>query len=344
MRETPPARRHSRPGNVEAGELPRACVRNRRGVCRRGRRPHGRRHARNPHADAETAGRRRPERRRSSSTSASAPIPRRSRSGGRANLYNDGKRSRAAPIFARYGSLEAQVGAALAAWPRRLRRARRHRADASAERARRSSTTGSALYWQGDLTRRKPRGGRRGRRSPTRPTPSARKTSSTRASRGGCRRSSRASRAGGARPSVAAGAARLPEAAGGDGRRAREAPVRRRAPAARPPGLGASASSTRRRRSRRNDPEAQVAAAVGRFDKANPSLTFSRLGPLAKRFPKSQSVRFHLGLCLLWLGTSNEAKQQLRLARDARAAHAARVGGRTVPREARRNQDPLTRR
>jgi Flp pilus assembly protein TadD len=62
------------------------------------------------------------------------------------------------------------------------------------------------------------------------------------------------------------------------------------------------------------DPEAQVAAAVGRFDKANPSLTFSRLGPLAKRYPKSQSVRFHLGLCLLWLGSVNDAKQQLRLA------------------------------
>jgi hypothetical protein len=62
------------------------------------------------------------------------------------------------------------------------------------------------------------------------------------------------------------------------------------------------------------DPEAKVAAAVGRFDKANPSLTFSRLGPLAKRYPESQSVRFHLGLCLLWLGSVKEAKQQLRLA------------------------------
>ena len=66
-----------------------------------------------------------------------------------------------------------------------------------------------------------------------------------------------------------------------------------------------------------DDPEPQVAAAVGRFDKADPSRTFSRLGPLAKRFPQSQSVRFHLGLALLWLGSVKKAKQELRLARNA---------------------------
>ena len=64
------------------------------------------------------------------------------------------------------------------------------------------------------------------------------------------------------------------------------------------------------------DVEPKVAVAVGRFDKANPSLTFSQLGPLAKQFPRSQSVRFHLGLCLLWLGSVKKAKEELRLARD----------------------------
>ena len=67
---------------------------------------------------------------------------------------------------------------------------------------------------------------------------------------------------------------------------------------------------------RASGPEGEVARAVGRFDKADPSRTFSRLGPLAKRYPRSQSVRFHLGLCLLWLGSLNEAKSELRLARD----------------------------
>jgi len=50
-----------------------------------------------------------------------------------------------------------------------------------------------------------------------------------------------------------------------------------------------------------NDPEAQTAAAVGLFSKAKPEVAFSRLGPLAPRFPRSQSVRFHLGELLLWI-------------------------------------------
>ena len=44
--------------------------------------------------------------------------------------------------------------------------------------------------------------------------------------------------------------------------------------------------------------EAQVAAAVGRFNEDDLSASFSRLGPLVKRFPHSQSVRYHLGLLL----------------------------------------------
>lgn len=62
------------------------------------------------------------------------------------------------------------------------------------------------------------------------------------------------------------------------------------------------------------DPEAQVAAAVGRFDKAAPVKAFSRLGPLSKRFPHAATVRFHLGLLLLWSGSLTEAKRQFRLA------------------------------
>ena len=63
-----------------------------------------------------------------------------------------------------------------------------------------------------------------------------------------------------------------------------------------------------------SDPEAQVAAAVGLFSKANPSLAFSRLGPLATRFPRSQSVRFHLGELLIWIGQLQKARSELRLA------------------------------
>jgi len=63
-----------------------------------------------------------------------------------------------------------------------------------------------------------------------------------------------------------------------------------------------------------NNPEALTAAAVGRFDKADPGAAFSRLGPLARRFPKSATVRFHLGLLLLWIGSIDQAKKELRLA------------------------------
>lgn len=64
-----------------------------------------------------------------------------------------------------------------------------------------------------------------------------------------------------------------------------------------------------------NDPEAQVAAAVGLFDKAQPARAFSRLGPLSRTFPKAATVRFHLGLLLLWSGEVKEARRQLRLVR-----------------------------
>ena len=68
-------------------------------------------------------------------------------------------------------------------------------------------------------------------------------------------------------------------------------------------------------RERPNDAEAQVAAAVGRFDEDDLSASFSRLGPLVRRFPKSQTVRFHLGLLLAWTGQRDEAVRQFRLAR-----------------------------
>ena len=61
--------------------------------------------------------------------------------------------------------------------------------------------------------------------------------------------------------------------------------------------------------------EAQVAAAVGRFDMDDLNASFSRLGPLVRRFPKSQSVRFHLGLLLAWTGQRELAVKEFRAAR-----------------------------
>jgi len=64
-----------------------------------------------------------------------------------------------------------------------------------------------------------------------------------------------------------------------------------------------------------DDPEALTAAAVGRYDKERPAAAFSRLGPLARRFPHAQTVRFHLGLLLIYFGDIAQAKRQLALAR-----------------------------
>jgi hypothetical protein len=64
-----------------------------------------------------------------------------------------------------------------------------------------------------------------------------------------------------------------------------------------------------------NDPEARAAAAVGLFDKDNPSLAFSRLGPLVRAFPHAQTVRFHLGLMLLWMAQVAKARDELEKAR-----------------------------
>jgi tetratricopeptide (TPR) repeat protein len=60
--------------------------------------------------------------------------------------------------------------------------------------------------------------------------------------------------------------------------------------------------------------QAQVAAAVGLFDMDNLSASFSKLGPLTRRFPRSQSVRYHLGLLLAWTGQRDQAVREFRLA------------------------------
>jgi Flp pilus assembly protein TadD len=63
------------------------------------------------------------------------------------------------------------------------------------------------------------------------------------------------------------------------------------------------------------DPEAVVAAAVGRFSKDDPSKAFSRLGPLVRVFPHAQTVRFHLGLLLIWIAQVPKAREELQKAR-----------------------------
>ena len=85
---------------------------------------------------------------------------------------------------------------------------------------------------------------------------------------------------------------------------ARGTSIRRSGSTGRRPG---SVRTTTRRRSRRRS---------GCFDEDNLSASFSRLGPLVKRFPNSQSVRYHLGLLLAWTGQRDQAIAEFRLARS----------------------------
>ncbi|MDQ3671740.1 MAG: hypothetical protein M3364_04775 [Actinomycetota bacterium] len=64
--------------------------------------------------------------------------------------------------------------------------------------------------------------------------------------------------------------------------------------------------------------EAQVAAAVGQFDKDAPERAFGRLGPLTRRFANEPTVRFHLGVLLLWTGRVDAATRQFRQAERTR--------------------------
>jgi tetratricopeptide (TPR) repeat protein len=83
-----------------------------------------------------------------------------------------------------------------------------------------------------------------------------------------------------------------------------------------------------------DDPEALTAAAVARFDKDAPAAAFGRLGPLTRRFPRAQTVHFHLGVLLLWIGDVQGARRQLLQAR--------RLGPQTrLGREAKRFLDRL---
>ena len=76
--------------------------------------------------------------------------------------------------------------------------------------------------------------------------------------------------------------------------------------------------------SRPSDDQAQVAAAVGRFDKDNLAASFSQLGPLTQRFPKSQIVRFYLGLLLAWTGAARRRGHAVPASRRARPEHEPR--------------------
>lgn len=74
-----------------------------------------------------------------------------------------------------------------------------------------------------------------------------------------------------------------------------------------------------------HDPQARVAAILGTFDKGRPQTVFPRLGPLVRVFPHAPTVRFHLGLALIWIGQFHQARTELRhVVREAPGSPLAR--------------------
>jgi Flp pilus assembly protein TadD len=230
-------------------------------------------------------------------------------------LYNNKKPKEAAPIFARYHSVEAEIGSAFAAWPadtvRRLQTLAAEQQTSSLV----ALHLGFALYWSrrdqeaqtawraaAKLQPDTPYAVRAGdflhpRFIPELPVfvPSFDAPARIRAL------------------SPARQVAVLGEAARTDGADAKilyGVALQR---------LGHAVSAERQfaaaAREAPNDPEARVAAAVGLFDKADPAKAFSRLGPLVRVFPHAQSVRFHLGLLLLWIREFPKAREELQKAR-----------------------------
>jgi tetratricopeptide (TPR) repeat protein len=232
------------------------------------------------------------------------------------NLYNRGPKGqkRAAEIFGRYDSLEAEVGSALAAWPADTVR---HLQTLAAEHPRSSLVAlhlGLALYWsrrdqeaetawqaaetlQSDSSYAvRAADFLHPRFAPGLPTfvpsfeaprrisalPPAQQVAAL----------ERAARTGGAHAKILYGVALQK--------------------------LGRPVSAEREfaaaARLSPNDPEARSAAAVGLFDKDDPARAFSRLGPLVRVFPRAQTVSFHLGLLLLWMAQVPQARKELQKA------------------------------
>ena len=100
-------------------------------------------------------------------------------------------------------------------------------------------------------------------------------------------------------------------------------------------------------RAARAEPERRRGAGRRRRRAASTRTTstpaFSRLGPLTQRFPRSQSVRYYLGLLLAWTGQRDASLDAVQEGRRARPDDRARQVRRRVRRPGHRRRRPAPR-
>lgn len=223
-----------------------------------------------------------------------------------ASLLDERKPEAAAEIFARYDSAEARVGAALARWPRASTR----RLEALVRERPRDAFVrlhlGLARYWEGEDRKAAAAWEQAAKVDPD--SQSAVRASDL------------------LHPDFARGLPTFTPSfpiTRGDAERVDQRGLIAKGVLFQRLGRPISARRAFERAARLVGParlDAEVGAAVARFDKANPSAAFSRLGPLSAAHPKSALVRFHLGLLLLWSGRLEPARAQLRKAVAAEPA------------------------
>ena len=215
---------------------------------------------------------------------------------------------------------EAKIGAAFAAWPTRCRHSRRCPGQPRRCTSIVLATTGAEPP-RAPSSRRRPRCSRTpyAVRADDFPPPKFAPGPALRAERS--RPAALAHRS----PAASSRSAHLADEGG-------EAPLRLATPAARQP-VSARRVFDDAVRLAPDDPETLTAAAVSRFDKDEPAVAFSRLGPLTRRFPRARPCVSISACC--WCGSATPRGR-----RAAPAGPRARPGN-PLGREAKRFLDRL---
>jgi predicted Zn-dependent protease len=228
-----------------------------------------------------------------------------------AGLLNSGKPRQAGAIFARYHSLQAEIGAAFARWPDGGLDALKRLVAAHPESPAAQFNLGMAYYWSGRVGDAASTGQRGAARYPD--SPESVEVENV------------------LYPKLVPGPPPIVTTVAQPQAQSRAAQLRLLAHAAERPDATAKLryglalwQLWRRRSAERqfvaaaklapNNPVARTAAAVGAFTKRAPVRAFGLLGPLTAEFPHAAVVRFHLAMLLVWTRQPAKALKQFQIA------------------------------